>query len=66
MLALVAAQLKFQAGEGAFSHSRPVWVDVRLGTLHALVTKIIGRQLAKTRTDWGRNGLQHRVDASLS
>lgn len=29
MLALVAAQLKFQAGEGAVSKSKPVWVDVR-------------------------------------
>lgn len=30
MLALLAAQLKFQAQQGAWSRSRPIWVDVRL------------------------------------
>lgn len=33
MLALVAAQLKFQARQGRFDLSKPVWVDVRLGSL---------------------------------
>lgn len=30
MLALVAAQLKFQARQGLFDLSKPVWIDVRL------------------------------------
>ena len=29
MLGLVAAQLKYQENEGAWSKSRPIWVDVR-------------------------------------
>ncbi|KAL8724876.1 MAG: hypothetical protein Q9166_007705 [cf. Caloplaca sp. 2 TL-2023] len=32
MLALAAAQLKFQAQQGLFRHSKPVWVDIGGGT----------------------------------
>ncbi|KAL8811401.1 MAG: hypothetical protein Q9200_001835 [Gallowayella weberi] len=32
MLALAAAQLKFQAQQGRFKHSKPIWVDIGGGT----------------------------------
>ncbi|KAL8869948.1 MAG: hypothetical protein Q9174_003893, partial [Haloplaca sp. 1 TL-2023] len=32
MLALAAAQLRFQADQGLFKHSKPIWVDIGGGT----------------------------------
>ena len=35
MLGLVAAQLKLQAAQGAWSQTKPIWVDVRLKSSQA-------------------------------